>query len=127
MPFVQLTLESLGQLDDGRVAKMFTHEIKRAVQDCIDRPSDKKPRTVTLELSLEPIVVNNDGIVETEGCDGEFKISSKVPTRRSKSYSFRSNKEGHLAFSANSPENKDQTTFDDVVDPTTLKAHRPDA
>ena len=54
MPFVELDLASLQDLDDGRVAVAFQHELKRAVQDCIDRPADKKPRTVTLELAIKP-------------------------------------------------------------------------
>ncbi|MCC7333577.1 MAG: hypothetical protein IT422_00680 [Pirellulaceae bacterium] len=123
MPFVELSLDSLSELDDGRVAKAFQHELKRAVQDCIDRPGDKKPRAVTLELSLTPITVNNDGMVETEGCDGEFQIRSKVPTRKSKTYSFRANKKGHLAYSSNSPESVDQTTFDDI-NPVTGRVDR---
>lgn len=114
MPFIQLTLAALKELDDGRVSVAFDHEIKRAVQDCMSRPGDKKPRTVTLELTLTPITANNDGLVETEGCHGEFAIKSKVPTRKSKTYEFKANKAGHLSYSSNSPEAVDQTTFDDI-------------
>lgn len=123
MPFIQLSLESLEHLDDGRVAVAFQHELKRAVQDCIDRPSDKKPRTVTLELAIKPIVAPDSSIIEMEGADGEFTVKSKVPTRKSKTYSFRSNKHGQLAFSSESPENADQTTFDDI-DPQTKRVNR---
>lgn len=123
MPFVELNLASLQDLDDGRVAVAFQHEMKRAVQDCIDRPADKKPRTVTLELAIKPIVSPDSSIVEMEGADGEFTIKSKVPTRKSKTYNFRSNKHGQLAFSSESPENADQTTFADL-DPKTGKVKR---
>jgi hypothetical protein len=123
MPFVELNLASLQDLDDGRVAVAFAHELKRAVQDCIDRPADKKPRTVTLELAIKPIVSPDSAIVEMEGADGEFTIKSKVPTRKSKTYNFRSNKHGQLAFSSESPDNADQTTFDDI-DPKSGKVKR---
>lgn len=123
MPFLELNLGSLESLDDGRVAVAFQHELKRAVQDCIDRPADKKPRTVTLELSIKPVVSPDSSIVEMEGADGEFTIKSKVPTRKSKTYSFRSNKHGQLAFSSESPENADQLTFSDI-DAGTGKARR---
>ncbi len=123
MPFMELNLKSLETLDDGRVAAAFQHELKRAVQDCIDRPADKKPRTVTLELSIKPIVAPDSSIIEMEGADGEFTIKSKVPTRKSKTYNFRSNKHGQLAFSSESPENAEQTTFEDV-DPKTGKVKR---
>lgn len=126
MPFVQLTLSSLKDLDDGRVSKAFDHEIKRAVQDCIDRPGDKKARTVMIELELTPVVSTEGGILETEGCKGEFTIRSKVPSRKSKTYEFKANKQGHLSYSSNSPEAADQTTFDDV-NPKTGKVERGDA
>ena len=123
MPFVELNLATLEELDDGRVSVAFAHELKRAVQDCIDRPADKKPRVVTLELAIKPILAPDSSIVEMEGADGEFTIKSKVPTRKSKTYNFRSNKHGQLAFSSESPENSDQTTFDDI-DPKTGKVKR---
>lgn len=79
MPFLELTLASLDQLDDGRVSKAFLHELQRAVKDCMDRPGDKKPRTVTLELNIKPVVSSEGGLIEMEGADGEFTIKSKVP------------------------------------------------
>lgn len=123
MPFMELTLTSLDQLDDGRVAKAFLHELKRAVQDCMDRPGDDKARTVSLELKITPVVSTANGILEMEGANGEFSIKSKVPDRKSKTYSFRANKKGQLAYSSTSPEDADQTTFDDI-DPKTGKVNR---
>ena len=116
MAIVQLNFKSLAELDDGRVATAFEHEVKRAVQDCFDRPGDKKARTIMLEMSLTPITETNGGIIETDGCHGEFKIKSKVPERRSKTYEFKANKYGHLSFSSNSPDNHDQTTIFDERD-----------
>lgn len=121
--FQQLTLNSLSEIDNGRVAEAFMQDLKHVVQDCIDRPSDKNPRVVTLEFTVVPIPENNQGIVECSDVDGNFKIKSKVPTRKSKTYSFRANKQGQLCFSTNSPENVDQTHFDDV-NPATGKVDR---
>ena len=123
MPFVELSLTSLTDLDDGRVSKAFQHELKRAVQDCMDRPADKNARTITLELNITPVVSTDSGIIECEGAHGEFSIKSKVPTRKSKTYEFRANKNGQLAYSTNSPESADQTTFDDI-DPKTGRVNR---
>lgn len=123
MPFLELTLTSLEDLDDGRVAAAFAHEMKRAVQDCMDRPGDKKPRVVTLELKLTPVAETQGGLVECSGAHGEFSIKSKVPERRSKTYQFNANKKGQLSYSSNSPDNPDQTTFDDI-DPQTGKVNR---
>lgn len=120
MPLVQFDIASLGDLDDGRVAVAFAHELRRAVMDCMDRPGDKKSRTVTLEFCLIP-VVGEDG--QCEGAEGEFQIKSKVPTRKSKTYSFNTNRKGHLVYSSNSPDAVDQLTFEDV-DPETGEAKR---
>lgn len=80
----------------------------------MDRPGDKNARTITLEFNITPIAETNGGMVMCEGVDGTFKIKSKVPQRKSKSYGFRANKAGHLIFSTESPEDANQTTiFDD--------------
>lgn len=120
MPLVELSLKSLEELDDGRVATAFIHELKRVVLDCMDRPGDATARKVNLEFTLKPIIAD-DG--QCESAEGDFKIKSKVPDRKTKTYSFNVNKKGHLIYSSNSPENVDQTTFDDV-DPQTGKVSR---
>ena len=111
MSLQQLTLGSLNDLDDGRPAKAFLHELAYAVQDCIDRPGDDKPREVSLVLKLKPVPASENGVVIAETCEGEFLIKSKVPVRKTKTYSFRANKKGHLLYSADSPDNVDQQTF----------------
>jgi len=120
MPLMQLSLDSLKDLDDGRVLVAFGHELKRAVMDCIDRPGDKNGRTVSLEFKLTPII-GEDGTCD--GANGEFAIKSKVPTRKSKSYEFNVNRKGHLIYSSNSPDDIDQTTIDDI-NPATGRIER---
>lgn len=120
MPLLELNLANLNELDDGRVAVAFMHELRRVVQDCLDRPGDVSARKVSLEFCLKPVIAE-DG--QCESADGDFKIKSSVPVRKSKSYSFNVNKKGHLIYSSNSPEDVDQTTFDDV-DPSTGRVKR---
>lgn len=123
MPLVQLTISSLEELDNGRVAKAFQAELRRAVEDCMDRPSDKNAREVVLTLKLKPIAVTDGGVTDCEGADGEFHVKSKVPTRKSKSYAFQTNKKGHLIYSSNNPEDVAQTHIDDI-NPATGKVER---
>ena len=111
MTMATLTLESLKELDDGRVQAAFMHELRRAVKDCMDRPGDKTAREVSLVFKLTPIV-GEEGMCE--GADGDFHIKSKVPTRKTKTYNFRTNTRGDLIYSSNSPDNADQLTFGDV-------------
>ena len=120
MAMVPLTLESLNDLDDGRVSVAFMLELKRAVADCQDRPGDKNARTVTLDLKLTPIV-DDDG--SCDGAHGEFHIKSKVPQRKSKPYQFEVRKGGHLVYNSNNAENPEQTTLDDL-DPATGRVRR---
>lgn len=120
MPMVEMSLSSLQEIDDGRVALAFVHELKRVVLDCIDRPGDTSARKVALVFSLKPVIAE-DGACEC--AKGDFKIKSTVPERKSKNYEFNVNKKGHLLYSSTSPEAVDQTTFDDI-DPATGKISR---
>lgn len=120
MAICQLTLERIKALDDGRVQAAFAQELSRAVMDCIDRPGEKKERTVALEFTLTPIV-DQQGCLD--GVDGEFQVKGKIPRRVSRKYNFQVRsqtkngvRQGMLVFSDASPTNFDQTTFDDLDD-----------
>jgi hypothetical protein len=104
-----LTLESLKDLDTGKARMAFDKELKRCVQDCIDRPNDESARTVTMQLSLKPV---SDG-QECDGCKGEFEIKSKVPVRRTRAYHFGIKTTGALYFNEDSLDNADQATLFD--------------
>lgn len=119
MPMTPLSLETLSELDD-RILLAFQFELKRAVLDCMDRPGDKTERVVSMEFKIVPIV-GQDG--DCEGATGEFHVKGKVPTRKSKPYSFEVNRGGQLVFSTTNTDNVNQSTFDDV-DPETGKVNR---
>lgn len=107
----QMSLESLNSLDDGRVSMAFLHELKRAVADCMDRPGDKTAREVSLVFKLKPIIDESTG--QCDMVNGDFKIKSKVPERKSKTYNFGVRKGGQLVFNENSPQAVDQKTIFD--------------
>lgn len=115
--FAELKLEDLMNLDDGRVAITFKEALKQIVSDCTDRPGDKSPRIVSLNLQIVPIVD-----VQTGQCDlvnGEFKIVCKVPDRRSKTYQFgvrKSSNGAMLVFNQHSPQSVNQQTVFDGED-----------
>jgi hypothetical protein len=111
MALKKMTLESIKDLDDGRVIAAFEMELKRAVLDCMDRSGDKNSRTVNMEFKLTP-VCGEDG--QCEGVTGEFHIKSKVPVRKTKTYSFDVNRAGQLVYSSNNPEDINQPTIDDM-------------
>jgi hypothetical protein len=113
MPFVQLDLKSLHEIDEGRVGIGFMKELQRAVLDCIDRPKDKGKRKVAIVAEIVP-VLGEGQIIECDGAEVAFKIKSTVPERKSKTYTLRVNKQGHMAFSSTNPEDPNQSTIFDI-------------
>jgi len=106
-----LSLEELKNLDFGKVDEAFKLHIRRVAMDCLDRPVDAKPRKVVLEVGIVP-VTNDDGTADRVRV--QMHVSSTVPKHRTRVYDLALRKNAQLVFSADSPENFDQTTiFDD--------------
>lgn len=112
------SLEALQHLDGGKAAIAFRRAVEDCVRDCQDRPLDDKARKVTLELSITPVAGEDpefENSYRAESVEGQFKISTALPKRQTKPYSFGIDAKGRMFFSKNSPENVAQTTFDDVA------------
>lgn len=101
---VQLSIETLAELDGGIVAEQAVRHLQRLAQDCMDRPGDKTKRKATLEFSFEP-VCDQQGNAETVRC--EVEIKSRVPVHRSKTYEMGLTKAGFV-FNRDVPESLDQ-------------------
>lgn len=107
MAIQQLTLDSLKDLDTGKVWQAFQMHLLRAAMDCLDRPADDKPRKVVLEFGLKPLMADDGDCSEVVG---QFAIHSKVPTHRTKLYSFGLRRNG-LVYNPDAPDNVNQATF----------------
>lgn len=106
----ELTLEALMRdLDGGRIAEAFASELRRVAADCDDRPGDKNARKVTLTLAVAPIC-DEEGRLDTIA--GKFHVTSTVPQRRSKIYSFGYRQGGKLVFNDLSDDNINQQTIE---------------
>ena len=57
----QLTLATLAEIDGGRLAIAFEQALRRCAIDCDDRPGEKKARTVSMQISVEPRLDENGG------------------------------------------------------------------
>lgn len=79
----ELSLETLKELDNGKVPAAWNLHVQRALNDCHDRPAEKKPRTVTLTVEIVPIC-DQHGIAET--VDTQFKLTSSVPKHQTRVY-----------------------------------------
>jgi hypothetical protein len=113
-------LDSLKELDGGRVAEAFTQAVRRAVADCEDRPTEENARKVTMQLELLPVMGEGG---HCEGVQASFQIKDSIPTRKSRIYSFGVKAGQKLFFSDEDPHNVNQYTFGDV-DPDTGRATR---
>jgi hypothetical protein len=52
MPLVNLTLETLGDLNSGMAGAVIDAALKEAVRDTDDRGGDKKPRKVQITVTM---------------------------------------------------------------------------
>lgn len=112
MTLKKLDLSSIRDLDVGRVEKAFQIHLGRAVQDCEDRPSDDRARTITIQLQLKPLKeVIDDKYIECAGATGICKISSSIPDYQTSKLDFGVRKGGMLVFSEDSPGDHKQNTL----------------
>ncbi len=110
MTVCELNLASLmEELDGGRINEAFAAELRRVALDCEDRPADDKVRKVSLELQIEPVC---DDQGHLDSLKGKFHVTSTVPKRRSKTYSFGFRKGGRLVFNDLSDDNIHQQTIE---------------
>ena len=104
----QFTLESLKEMDGGKAFLAFQRHLQRAAADCLDRPADASPRTVTLKLALKPQIDPEGDCTEVKS---QIFVESVVPKHRTKVYSFGLRKNGILTFNNDSLDNVNQKTF----------------
>ncbi len=73
---LELSLETIGEMDGGELGRRFDEAIKAAHSDCERRPWMKKPRHIKLQVEIVP-VRNNDGTFKR--CAFTAKLDPKVP------------------------------------------------
>jgi hypothetical protein len=110
LAFTQLTLASVGDLNDGAAEAIINREIQTAVRDIDDRGHDGKPRKVVIEITMQ----------QNKGDDGRITVDldvaaqAKVPPRRTGTTVAKPfEKDGKVAllFQEFNAENPDQGTF----------------
>lgn len=92
-----LNLETIAQASP-KAAADFLEKLSAAVLDCKQCPEQKKPRVVTLKLSIEPRVGDPDDVVVTP------QIGSKTPSKIHESFYARGSRNGQLRFDFVEPE-----------------------
>jgi hypothetical protein len=113
MPRMELTLESLKELDHGKIASEFHVHLRRAIEDCLSRPAEGKARTVRMELTVVPSDVAD---ADCEQVDIRATITSTVPKARSKNYRMTALANGRVTFHDELPDNPDGRTIVDEAE-----------
>lgn len=108
MAFKPFDAKTLAVLDDGVVAAMLNAHIRRAAQDCADRPGDVKPRLITLTIGIVP-VPDQSGVADKAAA--QCAVKSKMPDHKSRPVSLILKPNGNLLFNPDSLENVDQGTL----------------
>ena len=111
MPAVQLSLATLGELDNGITREIIDREIDRVVQDLEDRGAeDGKPREVVIVVRLA--IKDKLAVVEVEA-------KAKLPSLRSGATAAKIRQAGGeigLLFQTRNAENPDQSTLEDHLE-----------
>lgn len=111
----EMKLDNLGLLDDGKIQGAFDAAIRRLAFDCVDRPTDGKARSLTMQIKLVPVL--DEQSREAERVRAQVVFKEAVPPRQTRLYDLQlrpgPNRTAMLAFSEASPENADQTTIFD--------------
>lgn len=108
MPKLQLSLDTIRELEFGAVAEQFDTLIERAVSDVLNRPHDRTARKVQLELQIRPSQHNEDE------AEVSMEMKARIPAHRSRSYAMRLHAGGKLSFHPDVPDDPDaHTLFDE--------------
>lgn len=114
MAVKKFELESLSELDGGRIREAFDQAMRRCEMDCKDRPGLSDPRKLTLTMEMVP-VISEDG-QRLESCNLQFQVKDQCPPRKSKAYNMHS-RAGGLLWNEMSPEDLKQGSLDDATGP----------
>lgn len=89
----EFDLLGIAGIEGGKLNTLVKHQMARMSQDCMDRPGDKSPRKLLIELQCKP-VLSQDGTCEE--VHQTFECRHKLPTYRSKTYVMKPTKGGFL-------------------------------
>lgn len=105
-----VSLENLGELDNGAAKTVINAALMRAIADLDDRGDDGKPREVTIKVSMKKI---DGGLVSTH-----VEAATKCPSYVTNGTVCRPKVVGgqaRLLFQQLAPDDPDQRTIDEAL------------
>lgn len=106
-----LGLDTLNILDNGKLVKAFGIEMKRLVQDCVDRPGDSTARKLSMEITITP---QQEADGSCERATAEVQMIGKTPPRRSKPYEIMVTPSGQAIINPENHTSVMQGTLDEL-------------
>ncbi|MCY2963622.1 MAG: hypothetical protein NT069_08240 [Planctomycetota bacterium] len=104
-----LSLETIGEMEP-KIPALIQNLIQQIATDLWNRPTDKKPRKLTMELSFVPVPDTSNGIVSCDSARVTFKAKPTLPQYATIDFPCDVTKAG-IRFNAQCPESLDQTTL----------------
>lgn len=130
MPQLQkLTLATLPEVARGHVQVAFDRLCAAAIQDCMDRPTEKKARKINLQIAFVPVaeLIGNEYFAENAAVKLAIKPTFPQLETNTLDFAIRSrNGQAEAVFAPDSPENVDQATLFDHEDEDELEPTDPD-
>lgn len=108
----KLTFQTLGAMDNKRIATAVELALRRCEVDCRDAPGLKEARKVALLIELTPIVDVDSG--ELDSITVRCAVKDLRPTRHSKAYSMKADAGQGLFFNEFSPSDPRQGVIPDL-------------
>lgn len=106
----KFSIECLADIDAGMLKAAFESAIKRAQDDCVDRPGVKDARKVIITASIEPC---SDEAGDANSVDVRFYVEDKLPKRGGRKTNMACAR-GGLAYNDESPDDVAQMTFGEL-------------
>lgn len=106
----KFTIESLASVDAGMLKAAFESALRRAQDDCTDRPGVKAARKVVITATLEPEV---DDAGDSKTINVKFYVEDKLPKRGGRATNMVAAR-GGLAWNDESPDDVAQMTFGEL-------------
>lgn len=103
-------VSDLGKLGNGLLNEMFRQEMERITDDVITRPGVDKPRKMTIEIMVRPIM-GQAGSLESVAMS--YAVNSGMPKQQSDEIQMLCSK-GQLTFNDLSQDNVHQQTIDEM-------------
>ena len=110
---VKLSLNTLQELQNGVIQTAFDRDLEFLIRDIVDRPLDKRPRTLNLSLSLTPDP-DESGICDQ--ASAAFVIKAQVPSRKSRTFNLAVKPNGTAMVNPDNPGSANQGMLHEVRD-----------